>query len=127
MDRLDQCRKGLCQADWSIYIDALKILDQKVEAVLKSEAESEVEAGPKSSASTQNNHKINKNNYDYHNNLSLGEWDVKKAITWDVKKSEIEGIETDKNSNDLLQLTRFSVSDFYKVGAHGFFVKIAIS
>ena len=127
MNRLDQCRIGMCQADWSIYIDALKILDQKVEIGLKSKVESEVEAGLKSSAKTKNNRKKNENGYqggDAHNKLILGVVDIHKSHQWEVERSEIGGIETDKKSSDLLQSTRFAVSDFYKVGAHDFFVEI---
>ena len=106
MDRLDQCRKGMCQEAWSIYIDALKILDQKVET------------GLKSSASTKNNQKKN-------DVILLGS-EIEKGQKWEVKKSEIDGSETNKNSSqssDLLQLTRFEVDDFYKVGAHSCFVE----
>ena len=101
MDRLDQCRKGMCQEAWSIYIDALKILDQKVET------------GLKSSASTKHNQK--KNDF-----IPIGS---EKGQKWEVKRSEIAGIETNKNSSDLLQLTRFAVADFNKVGAHSFFIE----
>ena len=106
MDRLDQCRKGMCQEAWSIYIDALKILDQKVKT------------GLKSSASTKNNQKKN-------DVILLGS-EIEKGQKWEVKKSEIDGSETNKNSSqssDLLQLTRFEVDDFYKVGAHSCFVE----
>ena len=107
MDRLDQCRKGMCHEAWSIYIDqALKILDQKMET------------GLKSSASTKNNEK--KNDF-----ILIGS-EIEKGHKWEVKKSEIDGSETNKNSSqssDLLQLTRFEVGDFYKVGAHSCFVE----
>ena len=112
----------MCQADWSIYIDALKILDQKVEKGLKSE----VEAGLKSSAKTKNNRKKNENGYvggDAQNKLILGVEDIHKSHQWEVERSEIGGIETNQKSSDLLQSTRFAVSDFYKVGAHGFLSK----
>ena len=135
MNRLDQCRIGMCQQDWSIYIDALKIMldkDQKVEPGLKSEVKSEVQAGQQSSASTKKNHKKNENVHgDAQKNLLL---EIVGGERLEVERSEIDGIEslvsliphveTDKK----LQLTRFTVSDFYKVGAHGFFRrnKIAI-
>ena len=94
MDQLDQCEREMCQERWSIYMDQLKLLDEKVETRLDSKpsAKNDDIEQPDSSCNEPNT--------------------ICKLI---LNGSDITGI--DEHSSELFESTRLSVNDFYKAGA----------
>ena len=104
MDRLDQCQREMCQEQWSIYMDQLKLLDEKVEARLdsKTSAKNDDMEQPDSTCNEPN---------------TICKLILDGSEKWKIKKSDITGI--DEHSTELFESTRFSVNDFYKAGARG--------
>jgi len=104
MNKIDQCRKGMCQEEWLIYIDQLKLLDQTVQAELQS-----------IHVSAENNHEEQDHILDQKKLI------LDQSTKWEIVKSDITGM--GDNSSVLFELTRFSLSDFYKVRSHCYFSK----
>ena len=99
MDRLDQCERGMCQEQWSIYMNQVKLLDEKIQARLNSAKNDDMEQ-PDSAC-----------------NGDQCKLYLDGSEKWEIKKSDITGI--DEHSTELFESTRFSVNDFYKAGARG--------
>lgn len=117
MKRLDQCQRGMCEEDWSIYMDQLKILDERV-ALWQEMMKAEINHNQGSTDGTDKileNFDTNDGPDQDQQNLGFNGF----LKIWNVKKSDIDGIDTAENSSDLFQMTRFAISDFYKARAHG--------